>query len=107
MSVGKMRHRIILQTSARTSDDAGGATIAWSDFAEMWTYAKPAALRENFRDMKINEEKDYEFTIRYKSGFDASARIKFGNRYFNIRQVRNRDERNKYLDILAEEGVAT
>lgn len=107
MSIGKMRHRITLQTPERTSDGIGGDTIAWNDLAEMWTYAKPASLRENFRDMKINEEKDYEFTIRYRSGFDSSSRIKFGGRYFNVRQVRNRDERDKYLDILAEEGVAT
>lgn len=106
MAIGKMRHRITIQSSGRTSDGFGGAGIAWTDVAQMWTYAKPASVRENFRDMKINEEKSYEFTIRYKSGFDSSARIKFGTRIFNIKQIRNRDEKDKYLDILAEEGVA-
>ena len=107
MTIGKMRHRISLESVGRTSDDAGGFSSGWDEAAEIWAHVKPASARENFRDMQLAEEKTYEVTIRYRDNASASQRIKFGTRIFNIRQVRNRDERSRYLDILCEEGVAT
>lgn len=105
--LGKMRHKVIIQTRSRTADDAGGASSTWKDSKEVWAYMKPASQRENFKGMKISEETGYEFTIRYQSGITAEQRIKYGKRYFAIRSVLNRMERERYLDILAEEGVAT
>jgi SPP1 family predicted phage head-tail adaptor len=107
MSLGKMRHRIKIQSRDTTSDGAGGYSSSWDEFDEIWAYMKPASARENFKGMQIAEEKSYEFTIRYQSGISAGQRLKYGSRLFNIKSVLNRDERNRYLDILAEEGVAT
>lgn len=37
----------------------------------------------------------------------TAMRLKFGARVFNIRAVINRGERNRLLELLCEEGVAT
>lgn len=107
MSLGKMRHKIQFESRDKTSDGAGGFSSSWDEAKEVWAHMKPASMRENFRGMKISEETSYEFTIRYQTGISAGQRIKYNDRIFNVKSVLNRDERDKYLDILAEEGVVT
>lgn len=106
MSLGRMRHKVIIQSKSATSDGAGGSSIEWKGTNEIWAHVKPMSERENFKGMQLEESKTYEITVRYRTGVTAGQIIKFGERLFNIKQVRNRDERNKYLDILCEEGVA-
>ena len=54
-------------------------------------------------------------TIRFRRDVTYKNRLKYDfadggvnySRIFNIRRVINRDTRNRFLDILCEEGVAT
>ena len=45
--------------------------------------------------------------IRYRAGVTAKMRLTFGARVFNIRGVINAGERDRTLELLCEEGVAT
>ncbi len=43
----------------------------------------------------------------YRAGVAPKQRLLFGARTLNIRAVVNPDERNRWLELLCEEGVAT
>ena len=57
--------------------------------------------------MQLEASVSHRFTMRYRNDITAKNRLKFGTRVFNIRAVINVKERNKWLEIDADEGVAT
>jgi SPP1 family predicted phage head-tail adaptor len=57
--------------------------------------------------MQLQERVSHKITIRFRSGITAKMRIKFGTRMFNIRSVINIEERSRWIEIMADEGVPT
>jgi SPP1 family predicted phage head-tail adaptor len=103
MRSGLLRHKIIFQTATDTSDGMGGFTQSWSDtytcFAAIW----PLRSNERLEAMKMESKITHKIRMRYQPGITSSMRIKFGSRYFQISAPINPDERNRELEILAEE----
>ena len=104
---GDLRHRITIQSSVKTGDGGGGFTVAWSNLATVRGKIEPLRGREQLHGMQLEARVTHRILIRYRSDVTAANRILFGTRTFNIRSVLNVDERNRWLEILAEEGVAT
>lgn len=111
----RLRHRVTLQQEVTTDDTQGGYTRSWEDVAELWAEISPinpgsasvsASSSEQYKFGGIETVHTYRIFLRYRSNVDASMRIVFGSRIFNIRSVINNDERNELLEIIAEEGVA-
>jgi len=104
--LGKMRHRITLQSRTRTADEGGGAASLFVDVEEVWAYFRPVSGQEQFQADKIKEKKKYLATVRYRDSITASQRIKFGDRLYNITSIKNLEERDRYVEIECEEGGA-
>ena len=107
LSVGKMRERIVIQSQGRTTDLGGGAAVAWSTVATTWARIVPSSGSESFSGMQVTNTNTFEITMRYRTNITTTNRILWGSRTFNIRSVINNNERDKYLTVVAEEGVAT
>ena len=108
--IGKLRHRLTIQQSRRIGDGGGGSEGSWDDpikVATVWGSVKPLSGNERLRAMQLEARVSHRITIRYRTGITTAMRVLFGTRLFNIRAVLNLDERNRWLDIMAEEGVAT
>lgn len=108
MTIGRMRHRVTLQTETRTADGGGGATIAWTDQATVWAEITPLSGSEQLRGMALEGRVTHRIRIRYRSDIAPTAawRVAYGARLFNVRAVLNENERNRFLILLADEGVA-
>lgn len=104
---GQLRNRIELQAKARVSDGSGGWVDDWATYATVWAKIQPLSGTEGIFGMQLQDTISHDIIIRYRSGVSPEHRVKYGLRLFNIRQVLNIEERNKWLDIRAEEGVAT
>lgn len=107
ISLGALRHRLTIQAESPTADAGGGHGLAWSNVATVWGRVEPLSGGERLRAMQIESRVTHRITIRYRAGVTAANRIAFANRIFNIRAVVNVEERNRILELLCEEGVAT
>jgi len=104
MRASELRHRIIIQASTKISDGMGSFTTSWSDVATIWAGIWPLRPKEVIENMRAEGKLTHRIRIRYRKNLTSANRLKFGNRYFNIKGPPiNPNERNIYLDIMAEE----
>ncbi len=107
---GRLRHQIVIEESVETADGQGGFTTGWQNFATVWAEVKAvrsAGSHEAVQDHQVQGVDRYRFTIRPLAGVTSKMRISYDSRLFNIRSVLDLDGTGRFLEILAEEGVAT
>ncbi len=73
----------------------------------VWGKVEPLTGGERLRAMQIEDRLSHRIVIRHRPGITPAMRVRFGSRVFNIRAAINREERNRFLELLCEEGVAT
>jgi SPP1 family predicted phage head-tail adaptor len=103
---GDLRHSVRIQAYRQVSDGGGGTTKEWTDYANIRAHISPIAGREVTINGQIEARLSHRVTMRWLPGLEASMRVLFGSRPFNIRWIRNLDERNRWIELLCEEGVA-
>ena len=105
--IGNMRHRIEVQSQTATSDGAGGWVRVWQTDLSAWASIQPLNGYEKFQASQMETDITHKIMTRYQSGITTKHRIKFDDRYFNIVEVLNIDQRNAMLKITAVEGAGT
>ena len=114
MSIGKMRYRLELQSATRTSDDGGGASIAWTKVATVYGDIREKRSDETVFADKLRNKIESIIRIRYRRDVTTANRIvqifnRDGvqtTRTFTIKGVLNVENRFKFLELDVEEGVA-
>ncbi len=104
-----MRHKIVVQAESPSVDAGGGQLDPWAtptDFATLRAAVVPLSGREAVKAMQMEDSVSHKITCRYKAGITAKMRVKFRDRFFNIRAVINIEEANRFLEIMADENVA-
>lgn len=105
-TIGRLRHRVNLQSATTTRDAGGGVTESWSTVAQIYCDIKPVSGSERYRQGKVQESLTHEIVMRHRTGIDTNYRINFESRNFNVRSIRNIDERDRFLVLLCTEGEA-
>jgi SPP1 family predicted phage head-tail adaptor len=105
--IGDLRKRLELQALTETADGGGGFTELWAKVTIVWGSVQPITASERFRAMSLETPITHRIEIRYRNDVTTKSRLLLGSRIFNVRSAVNVDERNKYLEILAEENVPT
>lgn len=105
--IGAMRHRVMIQSERRTTDTDGSASLRWYDDVEVMADIKPSSGRERFFGMQLEGSITHKITIRYRADMVPKKRLLYGTRAFQVRAVINPDERQRFQELLCEEGVAT
>lgn len=103
----EFRHTIEIEQLSLVANDTGGQDETWTTFTTAWASIKPKIVREVNFAQRIEPRTDHDIRMRYQAGITASMRIKFGTRYFEIKAIRNVDEVNEFLHILAAERTGT
>tara|TARA_R100000781_G_scaffold101170_1_gene64648 strand:- start:563 stop:892 length:330 start_codon:yes stop_codon:yes gene_type:complete len=104
--LGRLRHRVQLQRSTNTTDTGGGMTKSYSILKDLFAFVRPVNGKELFRHGKVEETVTHEITIRYRADIGTNDKIVYDSREFNIRHIRNIDERNRYMLLVCTEGDA-
>ena len=105
-SNGAMRQLIVIQSVSRTADGGGGYTNTWNTAQSVYAHVEQSSGTEPYLQGQLTEKGMWRFTMRYTAGITTADRISWNSTTYNIRSVINEDERNKFLVIIAEEGVA-
>ena len=106
--IGSMRETITIQVEANTPDGAGGFTKAYSTDFTAKAYVKPLRGQDPFLQGQLTETVFVDFVIRYRGDKTVTPkkRISYNSQIYNIISAINLDERNQYIVIRGERGVA-
>lgn len=103
MRSGTLRHKISIFTIGDKRDEFGGSSEGEIVLDETMADIKPISGGERFMSNQLYAEATSQIRCRYVSGVTTKHKIKFVDRYFDILNVQNKDERNKELIIIAKE----
>ena len=102
MNPGILRSRIIIEEKAIADNGFGGHTETWSTLATVWAKVEHLSGRELQLAQLVGPDIFYEITIRYRSDVTTNHRINYSGRYFNIRDVKDLDNRHQWLFLKCE-----
>ena len=102
-AIGRLRHRLTLETAIRTPDGGGGASETWTTVAQVWAQIRPTGGSEGFDADAVAGRVSHEITLRYRAGVVPAMRLLSGHRIFEIMTVIDIDERRRWLKCLCVE----
>jgi len=79
-----------------------GFTETYNDGVETWARIRTLDLtgKKYFDDVNVETEPTHEFVIRYRSWVTAEYVVGWRGDYYNIKRIRDPEERNDYSEIL-------
>jgi len=106
MRAGKLRHLVTIVKANRTADNYGGVTTADATHTTAWADISQINAQERFFGQQIYPTATHRIRVRHADGLQQNMEIKFGTRRFRILAISNLEERNRELEIIAEEAPA-
>lgn len=103
MEIGKLRHRVQIQSYSETQDATHRTYKTWTTVLTVWADIEPVKGLVTFDTKQIGEGVTHKITMRYQEYVTTERWIYFESRRFRIRAVRNLQERNRFLELLCEE----
>jgi SPP1 family predicted phage head-tail adaptor len=107
ITAGMLREPIALQREVSEDDDFGGQVKEFQTFANTKAYVKPLSGREAVFGMQLEGRLTHRIYMRYRADLHPKDRIVIRGEPVQVRSVINLELRNKWLEVLCEEGVAT
>ena len=105
MRLGALRKRLTLQSESFVADGSGGNMAEWATVAVLWGEILPLS---STGALSAQSDRRPTHNIRIRCcpalGVTTGMRLVDGSRIFSIRSIVNADERNRWLDLLTEEG---
>ncbi len=104
--IGKLRHRITIQSPTIARSDRGAEVLTWADTATIYADIRTVGGQEQVIANQLETATLlHTITIRYQTGLTSKQRIKWGTRYFAIEAIIERDNRLRMLDLSCRELV--
>lgn len=105
MRLGPLRHRVTFEKRKTGRDEFGQPLEGWDVVATLWASVEPISGRELMSAQQVQAEVTHRIRCRYRAGLEASQRIVYDGRPFDIQSVINPREIGASLEILANEGL--
>lgn len=104
MIIGNLRHRIrILRKQEIETEDGFTTMTTYPIVATVWANIESVKGLVRFDTKQVGEEITHKITIRNYPLVTSENWLQYINRKFNIRFVRDADERKQYLELLCQE----
>lgn len=102
--IGRLDKYVQIQARTdTTSPTTGVVTESWSTVESSYASIQPLDLIEEFKEGRREVTASHVIELRYTPILTTSHQILFGSRVFEVRRVRNVDEANVKLVVLAWE----
>lgn len=99
----KHNRRVTIQNLSLAPDGQGGFTESWTNSSTVWCSIEPYKGWERFQAGQLATPITHKIEMRYNRSLSTTSRLKFGTRYFEVKEALNRNEENRFLDIRAVE----
>ena len=107
MRAGTLRHRVIVQRRAETTDAQGGIEESWTTLAYRWASVEPLRGTELFTAQQIEPKTTHRVRLRWDSEPLLSTKdrlqMRDSGRILNIGSMLNVDERRREFELTCEE----
>lgn len=103
ITIGDLRHRVVIERAVRTDDGAGGATLSWETVAELYAAIWTRGSDESFALDRVAGRATHDVWMRHRADVTPAMRIRFGARVFDIRGAIDPDDRARWLRCPVEE----
>jgi len=106
-AAGKLRHRVELQEQQIAQDpNTGEMLTTWVTISRPWAEIVPMSGREFMAAGAEQSEVRGRIVIRYRDDVDASMRVVYRGRYYNILAVLpDAESGREHLTLMTGEGV--
>lgn len=106
VSAGQLRHRVTLQEKQDSRGDYGEVITDWADVADVWAQVAPQSGKEYIASQAVQSEVTTRITIRYRDDVDASMRVAYRGKLYNIHAVLpDAGSGLDHLSLMCSEGV--
>ena len=106
MRAGNLKNKITLQTIGNSTNAFGEIEEGnFQDYKTVWASIIPVSGKESFLSNANFSTVSHKIKIRYIPNLNASMRIIWKGRIFNINYLRNISESNDEIEILATEFI--
>ena len=103
MMIGRLRHRITIQTRTQTQDAYGQPSDTWSTLATVWARIEDARGNERLAALQVRAEVSRMVTIRYLSTVTERCRVVWGDRTLEIVEIVVPENRNAEMRLMCKE----
>lgn len=112
MAPVRLLRRLVLENPVHTPDGAGGYLADWVETGTLWADVTVRTARVDVVGARQVPRMLYRIVVRgapvgAPSRPRPGQRLRDGARIFDVLTVTERDGEGRYLEIQAEEGVAT
>lgn len=104
--ISSLRTPVEVQSPVRADDGYGGrSNSSWSRKMTVFCKVQHGTGSEPFRQDRLISQGVTKVTTRYTSEICETDRLVINGMPYNIRFIRNIEERNRFLEIVCEKGV--
>ncbi len=100
--IGRLRHRLTLESRSRAEDGGGGAVSSWDRVAELWGAVEAIGGAEAVAADRVTGHAAYRIVIRYRDDVVPAMRFRRGAEAFDIRAALDNDGRRRFLTCQCE-----
>jgi SPP1 family predicted phage head-tail adaptor len=105
MRAGDLRRRVTIQKRQSTQDGDGQRSETWTAVATVPAKIEPLGGRELLLAKAMGAESTHQVTMRYRADLDATMRIVYQGRIFNINNLNDPDARHEAVVAMCTEGA--
>ncbi|MEM8987909.1 MAG: phage head closure protein [Pseudomonadota bacterium] len=95
--IGRLRHRVALQSAARTGDGGGGGSVAWTTFANVWADVRTLRSSDDAAADRDARLKRYRITLRHRDDVTFETRLVYRGAALEILSIQTEAERGRWL----------
>jgi len=107
MRPGQRDKIITIQSRTETTDTYGGTVHTWADFGQpIWAAVLPLRGRDLVAAQAAQNETTTRFNIRWIAGLNATMRIVYDSKYYDITALIDIGEKHVEYDIMAKTGLS-
>lgn len=107
ITAGMLREPVTVHRQVSASDGMGGQAIQWVDLLTASASVIPLSGREAVQAMQLQASVTHRVTMRYRADLTPADRIIVRGKPMQIRAIINVEMRNRWLELICDDGVAT
>jgi len=96
-------HKLEIEVATETRGAQGSAILSWACVETAYARVRPLTANEQLRAQQIQARVTHLIELRYTATLTHKHRLNFCGRIFEVKGMTIVDERNRYIEIMAEE----
>jgi len=102
---GELTERVTFRKKLQVADGQGGFTTSWDTHVTVWAKVAPMRGSDRLQAGQIEDRRDYEITIRWRSDITDVMAIRWRGLTFGIRFRADFGGRAQFLRLEVESGL--